>query len=440
MRGDNMNLNKLTIFRELKDDEVLSKMCFVMNAIRRDECNDENMEELQSMLYDCIHKLVSFADEHGFYGNIWHVYITYLLVNSENTYSKACEMNGAINNGSHEFALSSLKVFKKCMECNIAQLGKKLNIHTLSLLEHYAIVPHTRKTYNHRIATDICTLAVDLGKVINIEQFQDTLTRFYKEFGVGKFGLHKAFRISEDSSNSTAIIKPITNTTHIKLDDLVLYDIPKQQLINNTLAFVEGRKANNCLLFGDAGTGKSSCVKAILHEYYSSGLRIIEVYKHQFKFLNDVIDQIKNRNYKFIIYMDDLSFEDFEVEYKYLKAVIEGGLEKKPSNILIYATSNRRHLIREEFGDKVGLREDLHASDTVQEKLSLAARFGESIFFNGPSPNEFREIVKALAKRNNIDMEEEQLLKEANTWEMQHNGRSGRSAQQFIDHLLGRVD
>lgn len=124
---------------------------------------------------------------------------------------------------------------------------------------------------------------------------------------------------------------------------------PRKKLIDNTEAFVLGKKANNCLLYGDAGTGKSSSIKAIANAYYSQGLRIIEVYKHQFQDLNDVIGQIKNRNYKFIIYMDDLSFEDFEIEYKYLKAVIEGGLEKKPANVLIYATSNRRHLVREKI-------------------------------------------------------------------------------------------
>ena len=126
----------------------------------------------------------------------------------------------------------------------------------------------------------------------------------------------------------------------------------RRNMIEITNAFVQGRKANNCLLFGDAGTGKSSSIKGILNEYYDQGLRIIEVYKHQFQDLNDVIAQVKNRNYRFIIYMDDLSFEEFEIEYKYLKAVIEGGLERKPENVLIYATSNRRHLIREKFSDK----------------------------------------------------------------------------------------
>ena len=220
------------------------------------------------------------------------------------------------------------------------------------------------------------------------------------------------------------------------MNDLIGYEIPKKKLIDNTEAFVEGRKANNCLLFGDAGTGKSSSIKGIANEYYDQGLRIIEVYKHQFQDLNDVITQIKNRNYKFIIYMDDLSFEDFEIEYKYLKAVIEGGLEKKPKN----ATSNRRHLIKESFSDKDDRREDLHSGDTVQEKLSLVSRFGVTIFFAAPDKKQFQNIVKTLADRYGVQMAEEELLLEANKWELAHGGLSGRCAQQFIDYILGKKE
>ena len=165
---------------------------------------------------------------------------------------------------------------------------------------------------------------------------------------------------------------------------------------------------------------------------------MIEVYKHQFQDLNNVIAQIKNRNYKFIIYMDDLSFEEFEIEYKYLKAVIEGGLEKKPDNVLIYATSNRRHLIRETFKDKEDRDEELHTNDTVQEKLSLVARFGVTIYFGRPQKREFQEIVCQLAKRNNLNLTEEELLAEANKWELSHGGMAGRTAQQFIDYLAGK--
>ena len=278
---------------------------------------------------------------------------------------------------------------------------------------------------------------------------KQTLTEFYQEYGVGRFGLHKAFRI--EKRDGRAEIVPITNIAHVKLSDLVGYEIQKKKLTDNTEAFVNGKKANNCLLYGDAGTGKSSCIKAIANEYYGSGLRIIEVYKHQFQDLNDVIAQIKNRNYKFIIYMDDLSFEEFEIEYKYLKAVIEGGLEKKPENVLIYATSNRRHLIRETFKDKQDrdeelqnyrdkeeVREDMHTSDTVQEKLSLVSRFGVSIYFGSPDKKQFQQIVSTLADRYGVRMSEDELLLKANQWELSHGGLSGRTAQQFIDYLLGQ--
>ena len=207
---------------------------------------------------------------------------------------------------------------------------------------------------------------------------------------------------------------PITNIAHVKLDDLVGYELAKQKLIDNTEAFVNGKQANNCLLYGDAGTGKSTSIKAIANQYYDRGLRLIEVYKHQFCDLNDVI------------------------EYKYLKAVIEGGLEKKPDNVLIYATSNRRHLIRETFSDKEEVREDMHTSDTVQEKLSLYARFGVSIYFGAPNKKEFQNIVKVLAEKYQVSMEEDTLLAEANKWELSHGGLSGRTAQQFINYLLGK--
>ncbi len=181
----------------------------------------------------------------------------------------------------------------------------------------------------------------------------------------------------------------------------------RKKLVDNTKAFVEGKKANNCLMFGDAGTGKSSSIKAILNQYYDQGLRMIEVYKHQFQDLNDVIAQIKNRNYKFIIYMDDLSFEEFEIEYKYLKAVIEGGLEKKPKNVLIYATSNRRHLIRETSRTEMKI-----CIQMIQYRRSchwlqdLALRF---ISVHRIRRHSRRSCVY-LRKKNGINMPEEQLL------------------------------
>ena len=216
------------------------------------------------------------------------------------------------------------------------------------------------------------------------------------------------------------------------------YELQKRMLRENTEAFLAGRACNNALLYGDAGTGKSSSVKALINEYYDQGLRMIEIYKHEFKDLSAVISAIKNRNYRFIIYMDDLSFEDFEIEYKYLKAVIEGGLESRPENVLIYATSNRRHLIKETWNDVHDMDLEKHHSDTVEEKLSLVERFGLTINYSTPAQKEYFHIVKELASRYpEIDLSEEELLAQANKWEMTHGGMSGRTAQQFVDYLSG---
>ncbi len=169
---------------------------------------------------------------------------------------------------------------------------------------------------------------------------------------------------------------------------------------------------------------------------------MIEIYKHQFKDLSGVIARIKNRNYRFIIYMDDLSFEEFEIEYKFLKAVIEGGVETKPENILIYATSNRRHLIKENWNDRNDMEhtQDMHRSDTMEEKLSLVNRFGVTISYTKPTPKEFMEIVITLARKQGIAMSDEDLKKEANKWELSHGGISGRTAQQFVNYLAGMAE
>ena len=312
--------------------------------------------------------------------------------------------------------------FKELFDFDICVFDEIFESGDASVISSYENTDSPNKLFNKEVRDRICELAIRLAKAASADEFMADMVQFYKDFGVGKLGLHKAFRIAHTGENVEII--PITNIPDVRLSDLVGYEIPKQKLIDNTKAFVEGKK--------------SSSIKGILNEYYDQGLRMIEVYKHQFQDLNELIAQIKNRNYKFIIYMDDLSFEEFEIEYKYLKAVIEGGLEKRPDNILIYATSNRRHLIKEDYSDKEGTRQDMHTSDTVQEKLSLVYRFGVSIYFGAPDKKEFQKIVSTLAERYGVTLREEELLAEANKWELSHGGLSGRTAQQFIDYLLGK--
>ena len=423
----------LILYKDFDDGELFYNMTWIMENYKNEFYNKE---DIQSLLYECLNQLMELAVSHGFEGNLWHCFLAFILVNNENAYSKACEIRGEVDGSINKVVLHDFDIIKSFFDFDLQQLADCFEVDCMDAVTDYQSIHGSGKIFNSRIKARINALKDHLEDAKTTEEFKAAVTDFYREFGVGKLGLHKAFRILH-TENDVQII-PITNIAHVKLDDLVGYEIAKQKLIDNTEAFVNGKEANNCLLYGDAGTGKSTSIKAIANQYYDRGLRLIEVYKHQFCDLNDVIAQIKNRNYKFIIYMDDLSFEEFEIEYKYLKAVIEGGLEKKPDNVLIYATSNRRHLIRETFSDKEEIREDMHTSDTVQEKLSLYARFGVSIYFGAPTKKEFQNIVKALAKKNHIQMEEEMLLAEANKWELSHGGLSGRTAQQFINFLLGK--
>lgn len=427
-----MREKELILYTDFEDGELLYDIAWLMSNYDNEFYN---LEDRRALAFDCIHRLIEFAGNYGFYGNLWHCYLANLLVNHENTYSMGCEIRGEIEGSINQAALHDITIIKEFYDYDFASLMEELQVQQLSYLFEYESSSLESKIYNKRICKRICDLALQLKECSTPEEMKRTLTEFYREYGVGKFGLHKSFRIVHDEEG--VHIEPILNIAHVHLDDLVGYESAKKKLIENTEAFVQGKRANNCLLYGDAGTGKSSSMKGIVNEYYGKGLRIIEVYKHQFQDLNDVISQVKNRNYKFILYMDDLSFEDFEIEYKYLKAVIEGGLERKPENVLIYATSNRRHLVREKFSDKEDRRDDLHSGDTVQEKLSLVARFGVTIYFGSPDKKQFQNIVKVLAKRHGIQMEEEKLLLEANRWELAHGGLSGRCAQQFVDYLLG---
>lgn len=423
----------LILYKDFENGKLFYNITWIFENYKNDFYNKE---DIQSLLYEGINQLMELSVSHGFEGNLWHSFLSFVLVNNENAYSKACEIHGAVEGSINAVALHDFQIIKELFDFDLKSLFDYFEVECAEAILNYESMKGSGRLFNRRIKERINELKLKLEAADTAEEFKAAVTEFYKDFGVGKLGLHKAFRIQHN--NDKVDIVPITNIAHVRLDDLVGYEIAKQKLIDNTEAFVKGKEANNCLLYGDAGTGKSTSIKAIANQYYDKGLRLIEVYKHQFCDLNDVISQIKNRNYKFIIYMDDLSFEEFEIEYKYLKAVIEGGLEKKPDNVLIYATSNRRHLIRENFSDKEEVREDMHTSDTVQEKLSLYARFGVSIYFGAPDKKQFQHIVKTLADKYNISMDEQTLYLEANKWELSHGGLSGRTAQQFINYLLGK--
>lgn len=437
-----INTNRLMLYRNFEHQKLFDAFVWLMNnadgeasgAFRSGNIGNDGI----SRLYECVNELLEIANSYGFEGNLYHNFLGFILASNENAFSTTSEIVGAPDGSINQIAMHDFEIFKELMDYDLRSIDKVLQVDAMSMIIDYKNGGRTSKVFNKRVRDRICELTTLLENSDNVGEYYRHVTEFYQAYGVGKFGLHKAFRLICNEGQDTKII-PVTSIDHIYLKDLVGYELQKKKLIDNTEAFISGRKANNVLLYGDAGTGKSSSIKALLNEYYDRGLRMIEVYKHQFDRLSDIIEVVKNRNYKFIIYMDDLSFEDFEIEYKYLKAIIEGGLGKKPGNVLIYATSNRRHLIKESFKDKADRNEDMHTSDTVQEKLSLASRFGVSIYFGSPNKKEFQNIVKVLAERYGVTMEKEKLYAQANIWELNHGGLSGRTAEQFINYLLGQV-
>ncbi len=427
-------LSKLVVYRNIDKDSILFRLS---DITRRFYTEKYEREELVSDIYTEIHRLLDIATKYGFNDNLWHNYLAYLLATTENPFSVCCEKQGAGNGSVNRFAKGDFGIFKALFDYDFSVLEDALYINCFSAVSDYVSIPKTEQHYNKNVSEKVRALSQKISSASNEDEVFSVVTEFYRDYGVGMFGMNKAFRIK---AGSECELEPITNTEIIRLDDLVGYEIQKAELTANTEAFVNGQKANNVLLYGDAGTGKSTSIKAILNEYYDRGLRIIEIYKHQFEYLPRIIAEIKKRNYRFIIYMDDLSFEENEIEYKYLKAVIEGGLEIRPENVLIYATSNRWHLIKETWHDRndSSYKDDVRHSDTMEEKLSLYDRFGCTINYSKPDQKDYFNIVLSLAHRNGIALSDEELVAKARAWAMQHGGRSGRTAQQLINYLLGQ--
>lgn len=435
-------VSKLILYRDLGEDSILFRLAGIFEDFDRG-ISDKDKADLTTRIYVEMKRLLDLSTSYGFDTNLWHNYLAFLLITNENSFSITCEKVGANDGTVNAFAKGDFRIFKKLFDFDFTPIEKALEIDCFSTISNYKAIVKKERMYNKNVSEKVQEVSRQIEQAADEEDIFRIVTDFYRAYGVGMFGLNKAFRIRhrEDSVDFC----PINNTDDVMLCDLIGYEIQKKKLIDNTEAFVQGRRANNVLLFGDSGTGKSTCIKAIINEYYAQGLRMIEIYKHQFQDLSTIIAQIKNRNYRFIIYMDDLSFEEFEIEYKFLKAVIEGGVETKPDNVLIYATSNRRHLIKETWNDRNDLEHEnggeLHRSDTMQEKLSLVNRFGVTISFSRPSQKEYFEIVRQLAKRcETIQLSDEELCREANKWELSHGGISGRTAQQFINYLAGQKE
>ena len=256
----------------------------------------------------------------------------------------------------------------------------------------------------------------------------EPLAKHHATHGAGPFGGHKAFRWEDGG------LRAVPRPDPVRLSGLIGYEQEREPLLRNTERLLAGLPSHHALLYGLPGTGKSSTVKAVLNEYAGKGLRLVELAKEDLEELPSVLEVLRGRGPRFILFVDDLSFEEHEVEYKALKALLEGSVEEPPENVRLYATSNRRNLIRERFSDREE-GDDVHARDTMQEKLSLVARFGLRLTFPSPDQRRYLEIVSGLAKERGIKTPGEELQARALLWDRWHAGRSGRTARQFVDEL-----
>lgn len=424
--------SKLLLYRDMENESILSKLSAIFDDF---DNNRASAHELTDRIYTQIHRLLKLSTQYGFDNNLWQDYLVYILLMHENPFTLVYENSRSQEGTVNELAKNDFRLIKQLIDYDFSRIEKELGIDCFSTIRHYKALRKREQMYYRHVSEAVRKVSEQISSASDDNEIFGIVTRFYMENGVGLFGLNKSFRYHE------GVFTPVNNMDNVLLDDLIGYELQKKELIDNTEAFVEGRPANNVLLYGDRGTGKSSSIKAVANQFYHRGLRLIEVYRNQLDELSDIIAKIKSRNYYFVIYMDDLSFEEFETDYKYLKAVIEGGAETKPDNVLIYATSNRRHLIRETWSDRDDISsKDIHRTDTMQEKLSLADRFGITINFPRPDREEFFKIVTELASRYpSIRLTREELIAEAGKWEMWHSGISGRTARQFINYLLGSL-
>lgn len=278
------------------------------------------------------------------------------------------------------------------------------------------------------LGTDCYLPKFPVEKVDIVDSYKERVAQIGKH-GYGIYAKYRMFYI-----NSQNQIVPVKNPDRVSLSSLVAYEREKQIILDNTNALLEGRPAANILLTGDAGTGKSSTIKAVVNELYTKGLRILEVRKDQLREIPAILDELNTNPLKFILFIDDLSFQKDDDNFSALKAILEGSVSAKSGNVVIYATGNRRHLVKETFSDRDG--DDIHRNDTMQEIISLSERFGIQLTFQKPNKQVYLEIVHNLAKRKGIHMDETELDLLAERFAINRGGRSARAANQFVDTLL----
>lgn len=384
-----LQIDSLTVFSHIKQDEVISSLRRLLDAVTTKSGDDavRLYSEFTAALYP---HTASLTD-----------YVRTLMIQDDNFYVKSRAAGLEPDVEIMDAVDAEIDIL-----CSIAAL-KSEDIR--SAISYDGYLP-SWKTHDADLRYD----------------FMEKLRNITKT-GYGIFAKYAFFRVDNGQ------IVPVAHPDYQEINQLFEYERERDLILKNTEALVNGTGASNMLLYGDAGTGKSSTIKAVAHHLAPQGLRIIEVKKNQLYQIPAIIEELSANPLKFILFIDDLSFTGNDDNFSALKATLEGSISGCGDNTVIYATSNRRHLIKETFGDRAG--DELHLNDTMQETMSLAARFGLTITFQKPGKDEYLSIVKALAEEYGIEMSEEELFKKAEAHAIRKNGRSPRTAKQFIELL-----
>lgn len=387
-----LSAKAVVIFKNVLKDKCVSSLLSLIS------CAGTNKDEFLSLYSEFVSALYEKTDD-------LCEYINELLQNDENIYVKE-SAKGDASPLMQKAAESELDLFQKLSQISCDDIKMLCD-------------------------TDIYLPQWKNGNISIKDEYIKKITSI-KTTGYGIYATHHMFLYKDEK------IIPVKFPDPQRLSQMSGYELERQKVIDNTMALIQGKPCNNVLLYGDAGSGKSSTIKAIVNEYWKLGLRLIEIKKNQLYSLPDVIEQLADNPLKFIIFIDDLSFSTNDNDFGALKAILEGGVSGKTENIAIYATSNRRNLVKENFNDRNG--DDIHLQDTIQEVMSLSARFGLKITFSKPNKDLYLSIVENLSIQYNISMDKNELHLAAEAFAIRNGGRSPRTAKQFIEHLASKSE
>lgn len=386
-----LGFSSVVIFRNILKTKVIKKLLKFLNCETKE--NIDNIKQID--LYS------EFLSELFKSDNNLSDFILSQIFLDDNIYISKCILKQEINNNLKKIFKNELNFFKYISSFDFSSIFNK--------------------EYSKNIA-ELEIKEIDFYKI-----YFEHIKNIDKK-GYGIFYNNNMF-VLDDRKNIIAV----KNKDNQDIEKLYGYEIERNKVLSNTKILIEGKKANNILLYGDAGTGKSSTVKAVANFFKDEGLRLIEIKKNQLHFITDIIEKLSCSPLKFIIFIDDLTFSSNDDTFSYLKAILEGGVNSFPNNIAVYVTSNYRHLIKENFTDRTG--DDIHIEDTIQQIMSLTNRFGMIITFQRPDRDLFSEIVLSYAKENNIKTDKEELINQAEAYAIRSAGRSPRVAKQFIELL-----